>query len=169
MSDVGEAHSIITPGWICSSSTEGDSTYEGRVHGGMIFNRTSGFLRLPKDGFYYVYSQVIFAASRKLEGEAEIHSKMVACIPGDKCTFPNSHSKTHLQSIDYIEASEYEALLHGGLFHFPAGTQIAIIASNLLHSGTPASYSRPPLNYNGLWTQTYMGAFLVDVAPFEQD
>lgn len=132
----------------------------------MFFNRTSGFLRLPKDGFYYIYSQVIFRAGRRLGEESEIHSKVVVCIPGDHCEFPNSQSKTHLETVDYIEANQFKTQFQAGLFHFPAGTQIAIIASNLLHSN-PSSPTL--LSYHALWYRTYMGAFLVNDAPFGQD
>lgn len=164
-SDVGEAHSIITPGWICGRTSESSTDY-GKVHGGMFFNRTSGFLQLPKDGFYYVYSQVIFRSGRSLTTESEIHSKLVVCIPGYKCDFPNSQSETHLESVEYIDPNQFQTLFQAGLFHFPAGTQVAIIASNLLHNG--GSAARPPLEYHALWYRTYMGAFLVNAAPFSQ-
>ena len=82
--DERKPHSIITKDWVCArpDKTQTSSTY-GRVRGGMFFNRSSGFLRLPKTGVYYVYSLVHFrgGSSRDTEPEQVIKSKMVACNP----------------------------------------------------------------------------------------
>ena len=168
--DERKPHSIITKDWVCArpDKTQTSSTY-GRVRGGMFFNRSSGFLRLPKTGVYYVYSLVHFrgGSSRDTEPEQVIKSKMVACIPNLECEFPEEHYVSYLHSerrlfnaTRYDEENNFQA----GLFHFPAETQLAIVVNNPKFRQTFEQRNQGPdmMYLDGRRQHTYMGAFLVD-------
>lgn len=119
----------------------------------MIFHRASGFLELPASGIYYIYQQVVFVSR---DNEARIaRSRLVACIPGEVCSYI---SDPYMQTEARLERSYGTSKFQGGLFHFPAGTQIAIVAFNERFDNLNAK----PVSFDSAGHQTYMGAFLVD-------
>ena len=133
----------------------------GHVRGGMKFNRTMGYLTLPVDGIYYIYSQVQFSSNTAENNNAMAYGTLVY-TPG--------HPKLK-RSVRYLESfgrpfagPRVKATFnHGGLFHLPAGAQIHIAAKY----DTRAIKPKESLWFSGFWEDSFMGAFLVDEVPFQ--
>ncbi len=156
---------VISKNWTCGSTNKKDSAY-GIISGGMVFNRSSGFLTLPKDGVYYVYSHVEFKL-QDTEKTYEAHARMVVCIPGETCQMDaylyhklSESGGTVSQPNDRLKPNQGEhGLYQGGLFHFPAGTRILILAKD------PKFKTRITVKRGGdklvINSDSYMGAYLV--------
>jgi hypothetical protein len=124
------------------------------VQGGMTFHRSSGFLELPVSGVYYIYHQITF---RPRGSSARLaRSRLVACIPDQSCSYITDDPYTQTET--NLEGRYGTSKFQGGLFRFPAGSQIAILVQNEL-------FSRPHLTairYDDAGFNTYMGGYLVD-------
>ena len=119
----------------------------------MIFHGSTGFLELPKSGVYYVYQKVTFGSRDSQDRLAR--ARLVACVPGDDCKY---FSDPYMQMDANLNGKYSISKSQGGLFRFPAGTQIAIMVYN-------EKFSRPDrsaITHDDTGHQTYMGAFLVD-------
>lgn len=126
------------------------------VQGGMIFHRSSGFLELPVTGVYFVYYQVMFRPRGRRVRMAR--SRLVACIPDQDCSYITADSDPYMQTESDLAGRYRNSKYQAGLFHFPAGTRVAILVWNEL-------YNRPDLEairYDDHGYNTYMGAYLVD-------
>ena len=104
---------------------------------------------------------------------------MVACVPGEQCETveSNAHFLSRLlESSDTVSRSYNRprsfagenGIFQGGLFHFPANTQISVLVED-------PKWQRPSSERRGqdklflsLGTaaDSYMGAFLVQKIPF---
>lgn len=147
---------IISKNWACNK----DNTIRmagGFVQGGMSFNKDTGFLLLPLDGVYFVYSQVVFSATDVSSGQTiSMGHRTVVCRPGDLSCGPGMPL---LETISYPARAPDRSVLssyyHGGLLSATAGTQIAV-----------AGWYDPNLQDRSLqidmhWSHSYLGAFLV--------
>lgn len=145
---------MLTKQWLCGS----ESGNQGMVHGGMVFHRFTGFLELPVAGVYYVYHQVTFRPSTKELRLGRI--RLVSCIPGEDCSYLTSSEDNdpYMQMESDLKGKYGSSKFQGGMFHFPAGAQVAILAWNEVFSDD----SLRSLRYNDHGHNTYMGAFLVD-------
>lgn len=126
------------------------------VQGGMTFHRSSGFLELPVSGVYFVYYQVMFRPRGKTPRMAR--SRLVACIPNQDCSYIAADNDPYMQTESDLAGRYGNSKYQAGLFHFPAGTQIAILVWNEL-------YNRPhldPIRYDNHGYNTYIGSYLVD-------
>ena len=119
----------------------------------MIFHGSTGFLELPKSGVYYVYQKVTFGSTDSQDRLAR--ARLVACVTGDDCEF---FSDPYMQMDANLNGRYFTGKSQGGLFRFPAGTQIAIMVYNERFSHPDVS----AITYDNSGHQTYMGAFLVD-------
>lgn len=167
MGEYGGQYSVLTEDWKCTPDARNPSAY-GRVHGGMAFNKTTGFLRLPVDGIYFVYSQIVFKIDN-LDVPFSIKHQTVACIPNHGCTSPDSGAtQTYVETVDrYLGnvSQDAESTYHGTLLHFPAGTQVALVTfkpEDLLSTVR----SDRDVFVDATWHRTFMGAFLVESIPF---
>lgn len=151
--DKDSAFSVLSQQWKCST----DGSGRGMVRGGMTFHRSSGFLELPTSGVYYVYHQVMFRTARDPSPRLA-RSRLVGCIPGEDCSYLEGQDQPYMQTETNLEGKYGTSKFQAGLFHFPAGAQIAVLVLNEL-------FTRPrinPINYDDFGHNTYMGAFLVD-------
>lgn len=143
------------------------------ILGGMVFNRTSGFLQLPKDGVYYIYSHVLFQLSDTNE-TLRTSVRMVACIPELECEFAKP-SNTKDFSVSNGVAIQYknkrigdDGIYQGGLYHLSAGTQISLLVIN------PKGRARRGEKVDKLFISrakesSYFGAFLVQELPLNDN
>lgn len=127
------------------------------VQGGMTFHRSSGFLELPRAGIYYVYHQVLFRRPPRDTGSRVARSRLVACIPGQDCSYLTSSSDPYTETEANLDGRYGTSKFQAGLFRFPAGAQLAILVWN-------ERFGRPvtAVQYNDHSQNTYMGAYLVD-------
>lgn len=144
----------------------------GIITGGMVFNRTSGFLRLPKDGVYYIYSHVLF----QLENSSEAHRvsvRMVACIPELDCELAQPKTSQEFSESNGV-AVQYknkligdDGIYQGGLYHFSAGTEVSMLVIN--PKGRVRRWERDQedkLFISRAKENSYFGAFLVEELVF---
>ena len=135
----------------------------------MVFNRSSGYLILPKDGVYYIYSHVQFKLQDS-DKTYETAARMAACIPGEECTMDEFLYTKLTESGGTVTQHNYKqrpgegehGLYQGGLFHFPAGTQIMILAKDPKFRLPRREQDLPDkLLTSVLKEKSYMGAYLV--------
>ena len=131
------------------------------MQGGMSYNKETGFLLLPVDGMYFVYSQVMFSARNVPSSQVvKMGHRTVVCRPGDSSCGP---STPMMESMSYpSRAADGNALsshYHGGVLSATAGTQVAVAGwyDTNLPDGS--------LLIDTHWSHSYMGAFLIQ-APY---
>ena len=114
----------------------------------MIFNKSSGFLKLPTAGIYYTYYHLLL---NHAEDNIMVRSRLVGCIPGQRCNFMSSRGRStiYMQTGMDLDDLYSRGLSQGALFYFPAGTEIAVVVKD------------EPITYNDSGSYTYFGAFLV--------
>jgi len=129
----------------------------------MVFNRSSGYLRLPVDGLYYIYSQVQFWSNTAVNNPIVMKYATVSIIPkSDQHEYKSTLiPRAQLESIGMPYAGPKVAATfnHGGLFHFPAGTQIGIQA---FYDPRIDTNRGEWLKFSGTSEDTFMGAFLIN-------
>ena len=167
-------YSMLSKDWLCGYSTDRNRRLKpglGHVRGGMAFNRTSGFLYLPVDGTYFIYSQVQFH-SNSSEPILMGH-RTVVCLPPPhgRCSVPDavhSGANVYMETITepYVEANTV-AQFHGGIFHFPAGTQVGVWGYWPFGTGSALGSEEALFELKASWYHTFMGAYLIDEVPFE--
>ena len=145
---------IISKNWQCKSDGQWNTAH---VQGGMHFNRNTGFLTLPVNGTYFIYSQILFTIKQTNTSNIlpiRMGHRTVACDAEDTCAM-SPFGTPHLESYayPYDDSSNQDVHYHGGLFFFRAGTKIAIV-SLYNHTAT--------LQYRAAWERSFMGAFLVN-------
>ena len=143
------------------------------ILGGMVFNRTSGFLQLPKDGVYYVYSHVLFQLSNTSE-TLRTSVRMVACIPELECEFAQPGNAKDF-SVSNSVVTQYkdkkigdDGIYQGGLYHLSAGTQISLLVINpkgRVRRGERQQEDK--LFISRAKESSYFGAFLVQELPLD--
>ena len=131
----------------------------GHVQGGMKFNRTTGYLTLPVDGIYFIYSQVQLS-SNTVASIFMSHGTLVY-TPGHPELKTGSRPMRYLESYGrpYAGSRVKATFNHGGLFHLPAGAQVGIAT----HYDTRGE----SLWFSGAPEDSFMGAFLVNEVPFQ--
>lgn len=162
-----ESYVVVTKNWQCGAHTRNNPF--GIISGGMAFNRSSGFLVLPKDGVYFIYSHVQFRLLETTDETYETVARMAACVPDGVCemTSPSRFPKltesgssitrhSHSHRIDGANG-----LYQGGLFHFPAGTRIAILAKDMKYNRGGRVRDKPDLFTSLSREDSYFGAYLV--------
>lgn len=163
---------VITKKWRCSSVKQNNGKKDnpfGIVSGGMVFNRSSGFLTLPKDGVYYVYSHVQFKL-QETDKTYETVARIAACVPGETCKMDPYNYPKLTESGGTITQHNHRkrpsggenGLYQGGLFHFPAGTRILILAKDPKFGLSKRERSETDkLLTSAAREESYMGAYLV--------
>ena len=142
----------------------------------MVFNRSSGFLVLPTDGVYYVYSHMQFRL-RGTDVTYEAGTFMVACVPDEQCGNIDAHFMPRvLKSSDTVSRFNNRqrsfagetGIFQGGLFHFPANTQISVLVEDPKYQLSSREKREQDKLFLSLGTaaDSYMGAFLVQEMPF---
>ena len=125
----------------------------------MNFNRTTGYLTLPVDGIYYIYSQVQFSSN----SAASIYMSYGTLVytPGHPELKTVAGPRRYLESYGrpYAGSMVKATFNHGGLIHLPAGAQVGIAA----HYDTRGD----SLGFSGAPEDSFMGAFLVNEVPFQ--
>ncbi len=158
---------MITRSWKCGAHRKNNPF--GIISGGMVFNRSSGYLILPKDGVYYIYSHVQFKLQDS-DKTYETAARMAACIPGEECTMDEFFYTKLTESGGTVTQHNYKrtpgegehGLYQGGLFHFPAGTRIMILAKDPKFRLPRREQNLPDkLLTSVLKEKSYMGAYLV--------
>lgn len=162
-----EPYVVITKNWKCGSHKKNNPF--GIISGGMVFNRSSGFLTLPKDGVYYVYSHIEFKL-QDTDKTYETAARIAACIPGETCKMDPYLYDRLTESGGTVTQHNYRrkpgegehGLYQGGLFHFPAGTRILVLAKDpkFKTSRTEQRLSDKLLT-SSMKEKSYMGAYLV--------
>ena len=147
-----------------------------------MFNRTSGFVTLPLNGTYFLYSQVQFKIETNFTKPDRVGYRTVVCIPPPHgyCTTPGAltgQGSPYMETLpqdQYVEGTS-NALFHGGVFHLPANSQVGLVAyySRSLRQKYGSSSNdggggeETGLGYRATWYHSYLGVFLVDEIPFE--
>ena len=151
-----ERFSILSKGWVCEKTS---NERRAMVRGGMKFHKSSGFLEFPVSGVYYIYHQITFRldAREKPNTRRLARTRLVACIPGDDCTYIAEDGEPYMQSEAGLSGSYGRSKFQGGLFFFPAGARVAVLVWNELYD----RYLRA-IRYDDYSYHTYMGAYLVD-------
>ena len=127
------------------------------MQGGMSYNKRTGFLLLPVDGLYFVYSQVMYSATNVPSGKVvKMGHRTVVCLPED----PNCGPATvMMETMSYparaTDNSAYNSYYHGGILSATAGTQIAV--AGWYDTNLPDN----SLRINTHWSHSFMGAFLI--------
>ena len=138
----------------------------GHVRGGMKFNRTKGYLTLPVDGIYYIYSNVQFS-SNTVASNIVMEYDTLVYTPNHPKLLTGSRWVSYLESYGrpHAAGSKVKATFnHGGLFHLPAGAQVSIAA----RYDTNAIKKNESLWFSGYSRVSYMGAFLVEEVLFDE-
>lgn len=166
-----KSYVVTTKQWVCGRQAR---EYEfGVIAGGMVFNRSSGFLILPTDGVYYIYSHVSFVLKNS-DTTYETEARMVACVPGVDCEVVDPHHLPPLlESADSIDrfhnrqANRGEnGVYQGGLFHFPAHTQISLLIKDPKWGLSRREKGADDRLFTSLHTgNSYMGAILMQRMP----
>ena len=151
------AYPVLSAKWSC------DDSASGLIKGGMSYNPTTGFLRVPVDGAYFLYSQIIVRNTTQALGHSTVLCKCAgkaSCV----CTTDDSSSISKTSSAEVQEfmqslqsgTDDVSSNYHGGIRYLKAGDQIALI---------------PPVQYSGSYTylkqqtKAFFGAFLVSKLP----
>ena len=127
------------------------------MQGGMSYSKETGFLLLPVDGVYFVYSQVMFSATDMTSGQAiSMGHRTVVCRPEDSSCGP---STPLLETMSYParapDGSALSSFYHGGLLSATAGTQIGVAG------WYDTKLQDRSLQIDMHWSHSYLGAFLV--------
>lgn len=132
---------IVSDEWLCNNKYT-----RAHVAGGMTF--IDGFLKVPYDGVYFIYSQVSMEVKNSTQNDSKPpvvmgHNTMI-CECSDKeeldksckCYTEESNSQKQLSSLKnrlYLQ-SESQSIgaikgthFHGGLFHLTANSYISIV------------------------------------------
>jgi hypothetical protein len=120
---------ILSADWSCESDSN------GHVNGGIDYNPKTGFMYIPADGHYFIYSQVSATLSSPSTAPVELGHMAVRCACTGDCNCyqllddahyvaGDSHNimKSFSQS-DGLGSTNY----HGGVFHLKAGTYIGVV------------------------------------------
>ena len=144
---------IISTKWVCI-----EQYFNGHVSGGMSYNSHTGFLRVPVDGYYYVYSQVLLEPTNQSQPTpALLGHKTVTCSCRTDCTCSMLEGSNNyiLRQSDLVHSTSYSkkkvSNYHGGVFKLKANTYIGLLA-NLGDDSVRYSLT----SYN-----SFMGAFLI--------
>lgn len=147
---------ILSKNWACNKD-QIPRQAGGFVQGGMSYNKDTGYLLLPVDGIYFIYSQVMFSAKNASNGQTIMMGhRTVVCRPDSSSCGPTT---ALLETMSYpaiaTDKSTLDSYYHGGLLNAVAGTQIALAGwyDNNLQNGN--------LLIDTHWSHSYMGAFLV--------
>ena len=162
----GNKVGILSENWLCSNKYSG-----AHVAGGMTF--IDGFLKVPQDGVYFIYSQV----SLKLDNSSKANSKIVemghntmhcecadaeelggscSCYTEENPSQPLSsfgnrnYMRSRSESFGNIAGSNF----HGGLFHLTSNSYISIIP-------VVTKLDNPKTKVNAAFLNSFFGAFLV--------
>lgn len=144
---------VLTKGWSCLEQVN------GYIKGGMSYSSQTGFLTVPVDGLYFVYSQITVNTTEPL-GHVTFVCSCVESSPDCDClsddgTITSSKVKEFLSS-NQPANQDFSSNYHGSVKYLEADSQLALI---------------PPLSYSGEytyfaeWTQAYFGAFLISQLP----
>ena len=132
----------------------------------MKFNRTMGYLTLPVDGIYYIYSNVQFS-SNTVASNIVMEYDTLVYTPNHPKLLTGSRPVSYLESYGrpHAAGSKVKATFnHAGLFHLPAGAQVSIAA----RYDTNAIKKNESLWFSGYSRVSFMGAFLVEEVPFDE-
>ena len=140
---------------------------KSHVSGGMAFNRTTGFLRVPVSGYYNVYSQVLIAPINKSSsGFVFGHStSYCTCLPDE----PDCQCSVLEPGVGYIRNNELESnnlatsttfnsrpqsSYHGGVFHLEAGGYLGVVVKLVRNEA-------PQVGFSTVSENSFLGAFLI--------
>lgn len=132
---------IISAGWSCSTFRKGHTL------GGMSYNTKTGFLKVPVEGIYFIYSQVLVQVQEPVSIQTypepvKMGHRTVICkceneeMLDDSCSCFSSEEDQHVmndvRSYPYMESySHFNGIggsnYHGGLFKLTANSYISII------------------------------------------
>ena len=145
---------VLTKEWSCAKHSN------GYIKGGMLYNRQTGFLTVPVDGAYFVYSLITVNTTQPLGHVTFFCSCIESSSPDCDCLSDNdtitSSKVKEIMSSNQPANQDFSSNYHGCVKDLKAGAQLAII---------------PPLFYSGEYTyfaertQAYFGAFLVSQLP----
>ena len=140
---------------------------KSHVSGGMSFNKTTGFLRVPVSGYYNVYSQVLIAPMNKSSsGFAFGHYTSYCTCPTDEPDCQCSalepgvgYIKNNLVESDHLAASTTfnsrpQSSYHGGVFHLKAGAYLGVLVKL-------TSNEAPQVGFSTVSENSFLGAFLI--------
>lgn len=112
------------------------------VLGGMKYNTQNGFIKIPTDGMYYVYSQILMNISSpdsnrptKLghitvkctcEDETQLDGYCYCYSMQDSIPY-NDDNENLMRSYSWDKESSGGSTYHGGLFHLTANSYIGIV------------------------------------------
>ena len=165
---IGNNIEILTDKWLCDFSYT-----KAHVAGGMSF--VDGFLKVPSDGVYFIYSQVSLEAQNSAEakgGKKPIvmgHSTIICdCIDKtelkDSCKcyteesqsvkLAGNHNMHLLQSASETFGNVKGTHFHGGLFRLTANSYISIIP-------VVSKHDNPGTKVYARYTNSFYGGFLV--------
>ena len=153
-----DAYPVLSAKWSC------DDSASGSIKGGMSYDSATGFLKVPVDGAYFLYSQIIVRGTTQALGHSTVLCK---CEGKADCMCTTDDSSSSVSKTSSAEVQEFMQGLqsgttdvssnyHGGIRHLKAGDQIALI---------------PPVQYSGSYTylkqqtKAFFGAFLVSKLP----
>ena len=140
---------VLTSGWSCMNAN-------AYLKGGMSYNATTGFLTVPVDGPYFIYSQIMVNTTEPL-GHVTVfcEPKKSSDCEGLSGVITSSMIKILTRS-KQPGNQDFASNYQGAVKFLKAGSQLALI---------------PPLDYSGEYTyfaeqtQAYFGAFLVSHLP----
>lgn len=154
---------IVSNGWTCITS----SFFHAHVAGGMSYNKTSGFIKVPVTGYYNVYSQMYFEPTEKRSTPIRMGHKTVLCNCATTCScssldaeagqIKTSKSKPVIQSSSSqtMGTSKY----HGGVFKLEANSYIGLVPT--VRSASPFGTRYSFISYD-----SFFGAFLIsEISP----
>ena len=124
---------ILSAGWSC------DEGRNGHVLGGMKYNSVNGFLKVPVEGIYFVYSQILLNITSHDGSSTKLGHMTVKCSCGDES---NCYCYSMEKNLAYTDDMDQDFMrsyttwnkgslggskYQGGLFHLTAGDYIAVV------------------------------------------
>ena len=115
---------------VLSANLSCDSGRNGHVVGGMKYNEASGFLQVPTDGIYFIYSQILISTDDS--SASKLGHMTVKCSCEDICNCYDIQNYVSYNDDTFNIMNSYSGSAgsnyHGGLFHLKAGSYVGVIA-----------------------------------------